>query len=107
MKRIENPVILIEVDKKMFKDWEKIMDRRTFHAHYLIGRKNMWYDMSGSRAVIAYEKNNTLGKLKKIVERHESDCVKFQGKGANYGKGIKLSIISDPGLGIVLPGDFD
>jgi hypothetical protein len=96
-KSLKNPVILIQAED---------MDRRNFYMHHLIGRKHMWFDACGSRAVIAYDKNNSVGRLQKVIDKHKSQCIEFQAASGNYGKDVKVSMIEDPGLGIVLPEDL-
>lgn len=89
---MKNPVILIQADatKGNVSDLRnKAMD--TVMSH---GLEN--YDACGSRAVVwSDSKGKTERKLKAIVEK--------------IGKinDVKLSVIEDPGLGIMLPGDFD
>jgi hypothetical protein len=81
---MENPVILIESVK-----------RRDLTMHKVMSEGLELYDACGSRAVIWSEKKNTQEMLEAIVKK--------LGKIEH----AKLSVIEDPGLGIILPGDFE
>jgi len=91
-KKFESPVLLIEA----------CGDKRDFYANSLM-EKGMWFDMSGTRAVIAFDKGNTATKLKNILFFHDEMAKYTTG---TYGNDVTVSIIEDPGLGIMLPKDF-
>ena len=82
---MKNPVILIESVK-----------RRDHAMRYLMGKGLEFFDASGSRAVVWSE---TTKHTKTSLER----IIKEVGPLDH----VKLSVIEDPGLGIMLPGDFE
>jgi hypothetical protein len=89
---MKNPVLLIQAKNP---DMLKAMAHRNEVMEILREHEGIEnFDASGSRAVIWFENGNTEKRLKAIVK-----------KLGDY-PGAVLSVIEDPGLGIVLPGDF-
>jgi len=91
--KMKNPVLLIQAKNP---DMLKAMACRNTAMKDIMKRCRLEnFDASGSRAVLWSDTNNTEKRLLGII--------------AHLGPvpGVVLSVIDDPGLGIVLPGDFE
>lgn len=105
---MKNQVLLMQLQFKSESDdsFELYLDARNYMMEVIIARstKVNWIDATGSRA--AFE--GPLAALKRRLERLEKYQAKLDqwNKKHNTSYKLRLDIMPDPGLGLILPGDF-